>query len=241
VFSLATDSGNGVYLGKTTKSSGSSTTTLLGFYAAYNLVFDSVNLAFFTIYENGGQFYVASFNEAGTITGYGPSSTLKINPYAYLGIDTAHVYIPDTGNGRVLYCPLTGSCGGGTSALTGLTSPMAAYSDTTNLWVLSSGTGSNGTVSKCAVGTMCGTQTTPFASGRSGLAYAGVVAGSSDVYWAETGTSAGDGKIMSCPVAGCGAAPTVRVAGLTAPSGIAQDTTSIYFLDAYGVYKLAKP
>jgi hypothetical protein len=243
VFSLATDPGNDVYLGKTTKSSGSSTTTYPGFYAAYDLVFDSVNSEFFTISENGGQFYVNSFNASGTITGYGPSQTLKISPYAYLGIDTNSIYIPDTGNGRVLYCPLSASesCGSAATALTGLTNPYAAYSDGTNLWVLSSGTGSNGTVSQCPVMTDCAMQPTPFASGRSGLASAMVVAGSSDVYWSETGTSAGDGKIMSCPVAGCGSAPTVRVAGLTDPSGIAQDNTSIYFLDAYGVYKLAKP
>jgi hypothetical protein len=60
---------------------------------------------------------------------------------------------------------------------------------------------------------------------------------STRVYWTEFGDGwgVGNGVVRACPLAGCGAGPTVYMQGLVNPRGIAVDATEIYFATAsYG-------
>lgn len=42
------------------------------------------------------------------------------------------------------------------------------------------------------------------------------------------------GQVESCPVGGCGAAPTLLAGALGGPLGLAVDTTHVYWVDTYG-------
>jgi hypothetical protein len=57
---------------------------------------------------------------------------------------------------------------------------------------------------------------------------------STHVYWTEWGDDwgSGNGSVKACPLAGCGAGPTLYAQGLVNPRGIAVDATSIYFATA---------
>jgi len=54
---------------------------------------------------------------------------------------------------------------------------------------------------------------------------AGIAVAGGDVYWADHG----DGKIMKCPVAGCGGAPTVVASGQGGVFGVAVDSVNVYW------------
>jgi hypothetical protein len=152
---------------------------------------------------------------------------------ALMGIDGQNVYVADTYNNRVIYCPLSGSsCVMGTVML--VTAPNAAYSDGSNVWVAAGKYGSStGTISKCPVSTNCGGSATTIAAGQ-GLPWA-VVADASNVYW----TNRSGGQVSRCAVGGCGGSPTV-LATVAAPGPIVADATALYWADADGIKKLAK-
>lgn len=75
-----------------------------------------------------------------------------------------------------------------------------------------------------------------------GLNHPFLMASDSDhVYWTEfgDGPGSGNGSVKACPIAGCGAGPTVYAQGLGNPRGIAVDGTNVYFGIVGGVYACA--
>jgi hypothetical protein len=152
---------------------------------------------------------------------------------AYIGIDSANVYTPDSGNSRVIYCDLGDICTTNPRvALSGISGPSSVYSDGTNLWV--TGTSS---IWKCPVGTNCGT---PAAFAANQATPWQAIADATYVYWTNEGATANSGELMRCPVSGCGGSPTVWVSGLNSPTALTQDGSAVYFVDGSGIYKAAK-
>jgi len=188
-----------------------------------DLAFDPVN----------AWLYVADAGN-GTLARFAPDGTQASvvlgslrNPVS-LAVDSADVYVGDP-NGTVSFCPLTGSCGAGGPALTGLgTDSAAVYSDGTHLWAAG-----QSAVYRCGAAQICGAPAA-FAGGQSGPQ--SIVADASDVYWAD-GTS-----IKRCPITGCPGLPTDYVSGINPADtwGLAQDVFAIYWRDQTGVHKIAK-
>ncbi len=237
VYSMISNPDTGVWLTQIPKSGMAATSPLLNLYSAGGLAFDPVNAWVYTVDSGSGTEDLVRTKPDGSQLTY-VLSNIKPNFGAtfYLGIDSTNVYVPDSGNGRIVYCPLTGSCGSGYVAMSGLTYPRAVYSDGTSIWVAASGaSAAAGSISKCTVGTNCGAPT-PFASGQN--APWAVVADSNYVYWTNSATS---GQLMRCPVAGCGSGgPTVWVTGLNGPYAMTQDANAVYFLDSIGLRKVMK-
>jgi hypothetical protein len=151
-----------------------------------------------------------------------------------MSIDSQNVYVPDWANNRVVYCPLSGtSCAIGT-VMTGVSLPVAVYSDGTYVWVAGAGTSATtGTIKRCNVNANCAGSPALIASAQGSPS--GIVADAKYVYWTNFGT----GEIMRCAVGGCGGMPDV-LAKVGAPNSIAADAVAIYWGDSAGIKKLAK-
>jgi hypothetical protein len=147
-----------------------------------------------------------------------------------IALDANNVYVSGY-SGTVYFCPLTGSCGAGSVALSGLGLGLEGiFSDGTHLWAAALG---GSAVYECGAGHACGTPT-PIAAGQA--APRSVVADTSYVYWTDST------QIMRCPVAGCAGNPEVYVSGINAPLSwmLAQDDTALYWNDTLGIRKVAK-
>lgn len=139
----------------------------------------------------------------------------------------------------VYFCNATGTCPTPQAELPSLIYVQGIYTDGTAIWVTDLGTGSGaGLIYKCAAAMGC-SGSSPFASNL--VAPNSIVADSRNVYW----SSSSSGKILYCPVAGCGASPAVLVS--SAPgiasnpsSPIVQDANFIYWADSVGIRKVAK-
>jgi hypothetical protein len=236
VYSMISDPDNVVDLVQIPKSGMAPTAGSLNLYSAGGLAFDPTNTWFYSVDSGGGTEDLVRMKPDGSQLTYVLSNILpNFGATFYLGIDSTNVYVPDSGNSRVVYCPLTGSCGSGYVSMSGITYPRAVYSDGTSVWVVASGaSAAAGSILKCSVGVNCGAPT-PFASGQN-TPWA-VVADSQNVYWTNSATA---GQLMRCPVAGCGGTPTVWVTGLNGPYAMTQDANAVYFLDSIGLRKVIK-
>jgi hypothetical protein len=151
-----------------------------------------------------------------------------------MSIDAQNVYVPDSGNNRVVYCPLAGtSCAIGT-VMTGVSVPVAVYSDGTYVWVAAAGTSATtGAIKRCNVNVNCAGSPALIAGSQGSPS--GIVADGTYAYWSNMGT----GEIMRCAVGGCGGMPDV-IAKVGGPTSITADATAIYWGDSGGIKKLAK-
>lgn len=124
-----------------------------------------------------------------------------------IALDDANVYVVDAnpaGQGRVVGCAKAG-CGSNPAELAiGLNAPRALVTDGVNVYWIERGANSvdgqsvsgAGSVRRCAVGG-CNNPPTTIASGLT--APTAIAVDGSNVYWAEWGTGAAEGRISSAP------------------------------------------
>jgi hypothetical protein len=136
-----------------------------------------------------------------------------------IAIDDTSIYWGNSGDGRIMTCPLSGCVDGGTPKLIaqGQIVPYGlAVSGSDVFWV-----DFFGAVRKCPK-TGCldaGPYSFPASSG------AGIALDSTNIYWTEF-TS---GRVAACPLSGCGNA-SVLYQGAAGPTyGIAVDSTHVYW------------
>ena len=138
-----------------------------------------------------------------------------------IAVDASFVYFTLYFGPKIAKCPLSG-CGVTPTVLGGSeTGPNDVKVNATTLFWASEGTGTNGgTIRHCALPN-CATQ--PVLA--NGTVTEWVAIDATHFYW----TSAADGFVRSCPLAGCSGAPVNIATGQTVPWGLTVDSTSIYF------------
>jgi hypothetical protein len=148
-------------------------------------------------------------------------------PYG-IAVSGASLYWTETNTGAVASCTLP-ACSTVTTLATGQTEVYDVVTDpsgSTLLWTNGGLSGSgDGSVMSCAL-PACSAP----AAVATGLDFPyGLSANATDAFFADQGTSALDGKIFSCPLAGCGASPTLIQGGQLLPSYVAIDKTRVYW------------
>jgi hypothetical protein len=142
-----------------------------------------------------------------------------------LFVDDKNVYFTDTGSGgSVKECSIAG-CGGAPTVLAnGLNSPNAVIAAGGNVYWTNFGAY---TLDECAVAG-CNMMPTPFTSVTVSTNGFGRLATDGTSLFFSDG---GNGIVRSCPLAGCGAGPTVLATLQANPWGIAVDAANVYWVN----------
>ena len=148
-----------------------------------------------------------------------------------IAISSSMVFFSDDSTLQVLGCAL-GGCDGGPTLFwsppgsTAQSVPRALAADTTTLYLgLTSGN-----LEECTLGSCNGTWKDLVAA--QGIANQMVLTGG-ELYFISVGLGFGstNGQILKCDASGCGNGPSIVVAGLATPTGLAADATNVYFTD----------
>jgi hypothetical protein len=151
--------------------------------------------------------------------------------------DGANAYFTTTA-GYVRQCALAGCPSGPTILAANLSSPTSVASNGTAVfWTTSSASAVGGQVMRCGVDGCAGI---PAVLATGGVGSGVVAADATNVYWVDPGTPVGGGKlplssyttgrVLQCPINGCGGAPTVLA---TYPSWLGAGALAV---DAQNVY-----
>jgi hypothetical protein len=112
--------------------------------------------------------------------------------------------------------------------------PSAIAVDSTSVYWVNLGTGTNdGAIVKCAIGG-CGNSPTVLASGQASPLT--LVVSSAGVFWIDSGAGqANEGAVFGCANNGCNNNPTTLASGQNYPTAIAADATNVYWVNS-GTY-----
>jgi hypothetical protein len=160
-------------------------------------------------------------------------ATKLFNPYG-IAVGAGFVHWTSLGDGAVSRCPLDGCRGAPAKQASEQAFPQQIVADTANLyWTNDGGSNGQGSVMRCAITDCAGSLHTL----AQGLDHPdGIAVDEAYVYF-----TASRGKLMKCPLAGCGGTPPTLLVSQGASSGgsIAVDATSIYFASRTRVMKLS--
>jgi hypothetical protein len=161
-----------------------------------------------------------------------------------IAVDAMNVYwtdspgIPNQNDGAVVKCAI-GGCGMSPSAVaSGQERPTNIAVDAQNVY-WDRGEPSGASLVKCAIGG-CDGNPTVLTALATDMGVGRLVADGKHVYWTYEGhfdqtgytyTSRHDGTVMKCAIGGCGGSPTVLASNLGAPTDIAVDATSVYWIN----------
>jgi hypothetical protein len=160
-------------------------------------------------------------------------ATKLFNPHG-IAVGAGFVHWTSLGDGAVSRCPLDGCRGTPAKQASEQAFPQQIVADAANLyWTNDGGSNGQGSVMSCAITDCAGSLHTL----AKGLDHPDAIA----VDEAHVYFTASHGKLMKCPLAGCGEKPPTLLVGQGASSGgsIAVDATSVYFASRTRVMKLS--
>jgi len=146
-----------------------------------------------------------------------------------IAVSSSMVFFSDDSTLQVLGCAL-GGCDGGPTLFwspAGSSSqpvPRALAADTTTLYLGLT----NGNLDECTLGS-CNGSWKDLVQGQ-GVANQMVLTGG-ELYFITLGFGPGGSQIVKCNASSCGNGPSIVVAGLATPTGLAADATNVYFTD----------
>lgn len=162
--------------------------------------------------------------------GAAPTAVAAMQPFpSSLVLAGGRIYWADRTSGDTRTCPLDADCPSPGEVVTDFSPQWDIAVDDTSIY-FTRGSDENGTVNKCPLTGCVASEVAPFAEAQNRPHWVVVDRGS--VFWTAVGTppDLADGRLLTCPSDGCGAAPTVLAADQTVIGHVVVDASNVYWM-----------